>query len=63
MSECRESIGGVNHLVVCHPARGVYPYLGRVAINYWRKGLGGENRGQGFDCHQLQVNGSRAGTY
>ena len=32
---------------------GVYPYLGRVAINCWRKGLGGENRGPGFDCHRL----------
>ena len=32
---------------------GVYPYLGRVTNNYWRKGLAGENRGQGFDCHRL----------
>ena len=32
---------------------GVYPYLGPVAINCWRKRQTGENRGQGFDCHRL----------
>ena len=34
---------------------GVYSYLGRVAINCWRKRRHGENRGQGFDC-QVRVN-------
>ena len=29
---------------------GVYPYLGRVANNYWRKRQTGENMGYGFVC-------------
>ena len=32
--------------------RGVYPYLGPVAINCWKKRQAGENRGQGFVCQR-----------
>ena len=51
--------GNQNRWLFASLFRGVYPYLGRVAINCWRKRQAGENRGQGFDCHRLQVNGQR----